>query len=112
MHVILQKSLLAKNRQNVLIDLGITGAYSLSTGRNSKKKRRIYDMLNEKEIKLVVTSAMAKYASENDGKDGISKADIITIMLEHDGNLDDVRVAMAEGISRLMMKANIKIKMS
>lgn len=69
-------------------------------------------MLNEREINLVVTSAMSKYASENDGKDGLSKADVITIMLEHDGDMDDVRAAMVEGISRLMMKANIKTKMS
>ena len=69
-------------------------------------------MLDEREIRLVVTSAMSKYASENDGREGLSKTDIITIMLEHDGDMDDVRAAMAEGISRFMMKANIKIKMS
>ena len=69
-------------------------------------------MLDEREIRLVVTSAMAKYASENDGRNGLSKTDIITIMLEHDGDMDDVRAAMIEGISRLMMKANVKIKVS
>ncbi len=69
-------------------------------------------MLDEKEIRLVVTSAMGKYASENDGKEGFSKADMLTIMLEHDGDMDDLRAAMREGISRLMMKANIKIRFS
>lgn len=69
-------------------------------------------MLDEKEINLIVTSAMSKYASENNGREGLSKADVITIMLEHNGNMDDVRTAMIEGLSRIMMKANIKIKMS
>ena len=68
-------------------------------------------MLDEREIRLVVTSAMSKYASENDGKRGLSKADVITIMLEHDGDMDDVRAAMTEGLDQLMMKANIKIRM-
>ena len=69
-------------------------------------------MLDEKEINLIVTSAMSKYASENDGKEGLSKADVITIMLEHDGDMEDVRTAIIDGISRIMMKANVKIKMS
>ena len=69
-------------------------------------------MLSEREINLVVTTAMSKYASENDGKRGLSKADVITIMLEHDGDMDDVRAAMIEGVNQLMMKANVKIKLA
>ena len=65
-------------------------------------------MLDEKQIKLVVTSAMSKYASENDGKKGLSKSDVICIVARLDGDVDDVRAAMAEGISHFMMNANIK----
>lgn len=69
-------------------------------------------MLDEKEIRLVVTSAMSKYASENDGKEGLSKTDVLTIVLEHDGDMNDVRAAMIEGISRIIMKANVKVRFS
>lgn len=58
-------------------------------------------MLSERQIKLVVTSAMSKYAAENDGKRGLAKTDVIDAVAKFGGDLDDVSMAMVEGIKRI-----------
>lgn len=58
-------------------------------------------MLNERQLELVVTSAMAKYAAENDGKRGLAKKDVITAVAEFDGDHNDVRLAMVMGLKRI-----------
>jgi hypothetical protein len=58
-------------------------------------------MLNEKQIKLVVTSAMSKYAAENNGKRGISKDHVVMKVVEFGGDESDVRAAMVEGIKQV-----------
>ena len=58
-------------------------------------------MLNERQITLVVTSAMSKYAAENDGKRGLSKKDVISAVAEFGGDSNDVRLAMIAGIKRV-----------
>ncbi len=58
-------------------------------------------MLNERQIMLVVSSAMSKYSAENNGKRGLAKEDIITAVAQFGGDIDDVRMAMVEGIKRI-----------
>ena len=58
-------------------------------------------MLNERQIMLVVSSAMSKYSAENNGKRGLAKKDIITAVAQFGGDLEDVRAAMVLGIQRV-----------
>ena len=56
-------------------------------------------MLVKGQIRNVVESAMIKYAAENDGKKGIAKKDVITFVMLQGGNMDDVKLAMIEGMN-------------
>ena len=58
-------------------------------------------MLSERQIKLVVTSAMSKYAAKNDGRRGLAKDDVIEAVAKFGGDINDVRAAMIEGIKRI-----------
>ena len=53
-------------------------------------------MLNEVWIKKATRDAMTKYYGEH-GKKGISKSDVIEIILDMGGDADDVRAVMIEG---------------
>lgn len=66
-------------------------------------------MLNEKQIKLVVTSAMSKYAAENNGKRGIAKKDVITAVAEYGGDGNDVRLAMLVAMKRITSGTRIAV---
>ena len=41
---------------------------------------------------------MEKYADEHEGRKGIAKKDVIEKVLLYDGDLDDVRAVMIEGL--------------
>ncbi len=58
-------------------------------------------MLNERQIKLVVTSAMSKYSAKNNGRRGLAKDDVIKTVAEFGGDASDVRAAMVVGIKRI-----------
>lgn len=58
-------------------------------------------MLNERQIMLVVSSAMSKYSAENNGKRGLAKNDVITAVAQLGGDSNDVRAAMIIGIKRV-----------
>lgn len=55
-------------------------------------------MLVKGQIRSVVESAMIKYAAENNGKKGLAKKDVITFVMLQGGNMDDVKIAMFEGM--------------
>ena len=85
----------------MLVDLGITEVYSSRYRPESKEGKENNDMLDERKIRLVVTSAMSKYASRNDGRKGMAKDDVIEAVAKFGGDCDDVRRAMIEGIIRI-----------
>ena len=58
-------------------------------------------MLNERQIMLVVSSAMSKYSAENSGRRGLAKKDIITAVAKFGGDATDVRAAMIVGLKRI-----------
>ena len=58
-------------------------------------------MLNERQIMLVVSSAMSKYSAQNNGKRGLAKEDVINAVAQFGGDVADVRAAMVEGIKRI-----------
>ena len=58
-------------------------------------------MLSEVFIRHITNLAMAAYASNNNGRPGISKADVIEAVMYYGGNMDDVRAVMAEGARRI-----------
>ena len=58
-------------------------------------------MLNERQIMLVVSSAMSKYSVRNNGSRGIAKKDIVSAVAQFGGDAEDVSVAMIEGIKRI-----------
>ena len=58
-------------------------------------------MLSERQIRLVVTSAMSKYAAENNGKRGLSKEDVIDAVASFGGDAVDVKIAIVEGVRRI-----------
>ena len=58
-------------------------------------------MLDEVFIGMITNLAMATYAANNDGKKGISKADVIEAVMAYNGDMDDVRAVMIEALRRL-----------
>ena len=58
-------------------------------------------MLSEVFISQITNLAMAAYASNNNGRPGISKADVIEAVMYYGGNMDDVRAVMVEGVRRI-----------
>ena len=58
-------------------------------------------MLSEVFIRQITNLAMAAYASNNNGRPGISKADVIEAVKYYGGNMDDVNAVMAEGARRI-----------
>ena len=56
-------------------------------------------MLVKGQIRNVVESAMIKYAAENNGKKGLRKKDVVTFVMLQGGNMDDVKLAMIEGMN-------------
>ena len=58
-------------------------------------------MLSERQLGLVVSSAMSKYAAKNDGKRGLAKKDVIYAVAKFGGDMNDIRAAMIEGIKRI-----------
>ena len=58
-------------------------------------------MLNEVFIRQITNLAMAVYASNNNGRPGISKADVIEAVMYYGGNMDDVNAVMAEAVRRI-----------
>lgn len=59
-------------------------------------------MLGEVFIRKVARDAMAKYAAEHGGKSGVAKADIIRIVMDMGGDMDDVRAVMVECVQDIM----------
>ena len=68
---------------------------------NQIDRRTEDDMLKEDAIMLVVTSAMARYASENNGKRGLSRDAVIDAVVSFGGDINDVKLAMMEGLRRI-----------
>lgn len=66
-------------------------------------------MLSEEQITLVVTSAMSRYASENNGKRGLSKNDVMDAVVSFGGDANDVRMAMVKGLRRIVPDYSIKL---
>lgn len=58
-------------------------------------------MLNERQVMLVVSSAMSKYSARNNGKRGLAKEDIIATVAQFGGDAYDVHAAMVMGIKRV-----------
>ena len=58
-------------------------------------------MLNEVFIRHITNLAMAAYASNNNGRPGISKADVIEAVMYYGGDMDDVNTVMAEAVRRI-----------
>ena len=58
-------------------------------------------MLNEVFISQITNLAMAAYASNNNGRPGISKADVIEAVMYYGGDMDDVNTVMAEAVRRI-----------
>ena len=58
-------------------------------------------MLNERQVMLVVSSAMSKYSARNNGKRGLAKEDIIDTVAQFGGEASDVHAAMVMGIKRI-----------
>ena len=58
-------------------------------------------MLSEVFIRQITNLAMAAYASNNNGRPGISKADVIEAVMYYGGNMDDVNAVMAEAVRRI-----------
>lgn len=69
-------------------------------------------MLDERQITLVVTSAMVKYAAKNNGKRGLAKEDVISAVVSFGGDVDDVRVAMLEGVKRIASNHCVRLSWS
>lgn len=64
-------------------------------------------MLNERQLMLVVSSAMSKYSAENNGRKGAAKKDIIAAVAQYGGDADDVRKAMIGCIKRIASDQHI-----
>lgn len=44
---------------------------------------------------------MAKYATEHGGKAGVAKADVLRIIMDYGGSIDDVRAVMIECLQKI-----------
>ena len=58
-------------------------------------------MLNERQVMLVVSSAMSKYSARNNGNRGLAKKDIIDTVAQFGGDASDVHAAMVIGLKRI-----------
>lgn len=64
-------------------------------------------MLDERQILLVVSSAMSKYSAENNGRKGAAKKDIISAVAQFGGDVEDVQAAMIVCIKRIAIDQHI-----
>ena len=53
-------------------------------------------MLKEVFIGKAARDAIAKYAAEHSGRNGVAKADVIRIVMGIGGDMDDVRAVLVE----------------
>ena len=58
-------------------------------------------MLTEETVRKIVENAMNRYAVEHEGKKGIARMDVIEQVLSYDGDMDDVKAVMIEGLKRI-----------
>lgn len=59
-------------------------------------------MLDEMFIRKIAREVMAKHAAENGGRNGMTRLEVIEAVIAMNGDLDDVRAVMAEGVRQLM----------
>ena len=57
-------------------------------------------MLNKVFIRRVADNAMKAYKDKS-GKNGVAKADVIRIVMQYGGDMDDVHDAMVECVKRI-----------
>ena len=58
-------------------------------------------MLTEKQINHIVMAAIARHSSGNNGKRGLSRKEVTSLVTEYGGDEKDVNAAMIEGFKRL-----------
>lgn len=58
-------------------------------------------LTEETVVRKIVENAMNRYAVEHEGKKGIARMDVIEQVLSYDGDMDDFRAVMIEGLKRI-----------
>lgn len=59
-------------------------------------------MLGEVFIRKAARDAMEKYTAEHGGKNGAARTDVIQIVMDMGGDIDDVRAVMVECVQKII----------